>query len=114
MENFDGIGQWRDVDAGQPVDAGGQLMTGEKFKTPLELINILADSRRDDFLHCISEKMLTYALGRGVDVNDHAVLDEMVDHLDADPRFSNLVLQIVQSTPFQMRRGEGDPTTQPK
>jgi hypothetical protein len=111
MENFDGIGQWRDQDAGQPVDAGGELLTGEAFKTPLELLQILANSRRDDFLHCLTEKMVTYALGRGVDVYDHAAVDRIADGLADDPRFSNLVLGIVQSVPFQMRRGEGDPTT---
>ena len=114
MENFDGIGEWRDKDGTAPVDSSGQLMTGETFKTPLDLVQILANARRDDYFHCLTEKMITYALGRGVDVYDHAAVDTIVDALGDDPRFSNLVMQIVQSVPFQMRRGEGVPTASAK
>jgi mono/diheme cytochrome c family protein len=107
FENFDGIGQWRDKDGNDPVDSSGTLLTGETFNTGHELIDILATARRDDFVHCMAEKMMTYALGRGVEVYDHAAMNKIVDGVQkSDYRFSSMVLEIVESTPFQMRRGE--------
>jgi mono/diheme cytochrome c family protein len=66
LENFDAIGAWRDKDGEGEIDASGVLTTGENFKGAVELINILAEQKRGDFVHCLTEKVLTYALGRGV------------------------------------------------
>ncbi len=109
LENFDGIGVWRDKENGQPVDATGQLSSGEKFTGPTELRNLLLKEKRADFLRCATEKMLTYALGRGLEYYDRPAVDKITAALDKnDAKFSTLVMEIVNSAPFQMRRGEGD------
>jgi mono/diheme cytochrome c family protein len=108
LENFDAIGKWRDKDGGTPVDASGKLISGEKFNGASELTTILAGKKRDDFFRCLSGKMLTYALGRGLENYDNPATDKMVKELNGNPRFSSLVLDVVNSVPFQMQRGEGE------
>ena len=108
LENFDAIGEWRDKDGGAPVDASGQLISGEKFSGASELTAILAEKKRNDFYRCLSEKMLTYALGRGLENYDRPATDKMVKELKNNPKFSSLVLDVVNSVPFQMQRGEGE------
>jgi hypothetical protein len=90
------------------VNAGGQLVSGEKFNGPVELRRILLTEKKRDFLRCITEKMLTYALGRGLEYYDKPTIDKIVAATEKDPKFSNLVIEVVKSVPFQMRRGEGD------
>ena len=108
LENFDGIGAWRDTDGDSPIEPAGTLMTGESFNNCQEMLAVLAKSRQEDFIHCLSEKMLTYALGRGVEVYDHPALDQIVAGVKAgDFKFSSLIEQVVMSPPFQNRRGEG-------
>ena len=107
LENFDAIGKWRETDGSAKVDAAGRLKTGEEFKDAEELAEILVDHRRDDYLHCLAEKMLTYALGRGVEPFDRPAVEKIVSNLQADDcRMQTLVQQIVDSLPFQMQRGE--------
>jgi len=107
LENFDAIGAWRELDRKEPIDAAGELMTGEKFEGPLELTRILSEEKREQYLRCLAEKMLTYALGRGVESHDRCAVREIVAALEKnDGKFSALVLAITQSAPFQMRRGE--------
>lgn len=110
LENFDAIGDYRKVDANKlPIDSTGTLITGETFDGAIGLSEVLSTSRREDFLYCFSEKMLTYGLGRGVDYYDRAALDEIVDKIQKqDERFSSLIGAIVQSTPFQMQRTDAD------
>jgi hypothetical protein len=108
LEQFDGIGARREQDEGAPIDPTGQLVSGEKFQGPAELRTILLTKKKPDFLRCISEKTLTYALGRGLEFYDRTAIEKIADSLDKDPKFSNLVLEVVNSVPFQMRRGEGD------
>ena len=108
LEQFDGIGGWRDKDGGTLIDPKGQLASGEDFKGPTELRDILLTKKRAGFLRCVSEKMLTYALGRGMEFYDRTAIEKISGALDKDPKFSTLVLGIVKSVPFQMRRGEGD------
>jgi hypothetical protein len=109
LENFDGIGGWRDKDGTNAIDPGGVLVSGEKFKGPVELQRVLLGRKRGDFLRCVSEKMLTYALGRGMEFYDRAAIQKIVAGLETnDAKFSALVLGVVNSVPFQMRRGEGD------
>jgi hypothetical protein len=108
LENFDAIGQWRDKDGDDKVDPSGQLATGETFAGAVELENILAAQRRDEFLECLTEKMLTYAIGRGVEPYDHPALDQIKAAMEKnDLKFSTMIMEIVKSVPFQMRRGEG-------
>lgn len=103
LENFDPIGRWRTKDGEFPVDASGELPSGESFRGPEELVGIL-NRRKEQFGRCLTEKLLTYAIGRGVEYYDRCAVDEILNQLEEDDRFSALVLQIVKSTPFQMRR----------
>ncbi len=70
LENFNALGRWRDKERGKPVDASGQLLTGESFRTVRELKHILATQRHLDYYRCLTEKLLTYALGRGLEYDD--------------------------------------------
>jgi hypothetical protein len=107
LENFDAIGAWRTRDGKFAVDASGDLPDGAKFSGPAELKKVLVTARRDDFIRCFTEKMVTYALGRGVEYSDRCAIDRMTKALaDKEYRMSALVLQIIQSDPFQKRRGQ--------
>ncbi len=106
LENFDGIGRWRTSDNNLPVEAGGTLSTGETFKTPAELKVILLGKKRQ-FVRSLSEKMLTFALGRGLEYYDKPTVEDVVRAVEKnDYRFSALVVAIVQSDAFQKRRGK--------
>ncbi|HWA08397.1 MAG TPA: DUF1592 domain-containing protein [Opitutaceae bacterium] len=110
LENFDAIGAWRDKDGEAAIDPAGKLTSGDTFGGAAELTKLLATKRRAEFLHCLAEKMLTYALGRGVEYYDRPALDSIVKGLEADQfKFSGLVLETVKSFPFEMRRGENPP-----
>ena len=107
LENYDAVGSWRRYDGNFPVDSSGTLPDGRSFRTPAELKAILR-SDRDDFSRCLTEKMLTYALGRGLESYDRSAVDAICAQLaENDYRFSTLVLEIVKSQPFRMRRGDG-------
>ena len=107
LENFDAIGRWRDADAGSPIDSSGELNTGDQFDGPLELSEILAGSRQDLFIRNLTRTMLTYALGRGLEHYDKCAVKEITAHVKAnDHRFTALIEGIINSVPFQMRRGE--------
>jgi len=106
MENFDAIGRWRDQDAGQPLDTSGELPGGATFRGPVELARVLRQ-QQCQFAECLTEKMLTYALGRGLEFYDRCATDKIVEALKEQQfRFSVLVTEIVRSQPFRMRRGE--------
>lgn len=108
FENFDGVGRWRDQDEGFPIDPAGQLASGERFQGPAELKRLLLTARREEFLRCLAAKLLTYALGRGLEYYDQCAVDAVVEAARrGDHRFSALVLGVVNSVPFQYRRGEG-------
>ena len=108
LENFDAIGQWRTQDGTFPIDASGQLTNGQKFSGPAELTDVLA-KQPQAFAGAITEKMLTYALGRGLEPYDRPTVKAIVANLAQNEyRFSSLVLGIVNSLPFQER------TAQPK
>jgi hypothetical protein len=105
LENFNAMGMWRDVDAKQPIDPAGQLITGETFADIRELKRILTHERRLDYYRCLTEKMLTYALGRGLEYYDVQAVDEIVARLEKDQgRFSILLTGIIESVPFQKQR----------
>ncbi len=110
FENFDAIGRWRDLDGKDPIDPAGELVSGEKFAGPDGLMRILAGSRRAEFLHCLAEKLLTYALGRGLEYYDQPAVKKILVHMEKQgSTFASLVQGIVDSVPFQYRRGDGDP-----
>ncbi len=107
FENFDGVGRWRDQDQGFPVDPAGQLASGEAFQGPTDLKRLLLTAKRDDFLRCFASKLLTYALGRGLEYYDDCAVEGVVATARRGQyRFSAVVLGVVQSVPFQFRRGE--------
>ena len=100
LENFDAIGRWRESEEGQPIDASGTLPGGVSFRGPSGLRAVLVD-RRERFARCLAEKLLTYALGRGVGPADRCSVDEIVRKLDrGDSRSSALITAIVESPPI--------------
>jgi len=106
FENFDAVGRWRDKDGDGSIDPSGELPGGQKFAGPAELKQLLLQ-RKDDFTRCIAEKMLTYALGRGLEYYDRPTVNRIVKAVgENDYRFSALVSEIVRSEPFVNRRGE--------
>lgn len=106
LENFNAMGRWREKDLGEPLGpAAGKLITGEKFENVQELKQVLVTARRDDFYRCLTEKLMTYALGRGPQPCDILTVDALVEDLrKSDGRFSSLITGIVESTPFQRRQ----------
>jgi Protein of unknown function (DUF1592)/Protein of unknown function (DUF1588)/Protein of unknown function (DUF1587)/Protein of unknown function (DUF1585)/Protein of unknown function (DUF1595) len=105
LENFNALGMWRDKERAQPIDASGKLITGEAFHDVRDLKRILKERHRLDFYRCVTEKLLTYALGRGLDYNDVETVDRIVERLDRDGgRFSALLMGVIESAPFQKRR----------
>jgi mono/diheme cytochrome c family protein len=107
LENYDAIGRWRTKEGEFTVDSSGEFPGGQKFKGPAELIAILK-TRKQEFTRTLTEKMLTYALGRGLEPHDNCNVNEVAGAIARDGyRFSALVNQVVQSEPFRMRRGDG-------
>ncbi len=105
FENFNAIGAWRDKDGEAAIEAGGELASGDKFGGASDLSGLLASKRGDDFRRCLAEKMLTYALGRGVEYYDRPAVQQIMEALRrGDDRFSSLILAVAQSLPFQHRR----------
>jgi hypothetical protein len=103
MENFDGIGRWRDKEDGLPIDASGTLFTGAKVDGVAALRREMA-AHPDVFAGVLTEKMLTYALGRGIAYYDMPAVRKIVrDAKASNYRFSSIVLGIARSVPFQMK-----------
>ena len=104
FENYDAIGAWRDQDQGKPVDSAAELPDGKKFNGPIELKKILKE-KKGEFLEGFTEKVLTYALGRGVEPYDGPVVKSIADTVaKKDYKFSALILEIVKSYPFMYRQ----------
>jgi len=104
LENFNAIGSWRAEDGKFPVDSTGVLPGGRTFHGPAELKALLLKDGRDAFAAEMAEKLLTYALGRGLERYDRPALAAIQSSLAAnDYRFSKLVNEIVNSLPFRMR-----------
>jgi len=119
LETYNALGQWRDSDLGKPIETAGQLITGEKFADVRELQRVIANQRRSDFYRCVTEKLLTYALGRGIEYYDAPTVDRLVSDLETSGgKLRGLVQEIVASPAFQQRRGDGPQpsatATQPK
>lgn len=106
LENYDAIGRWRSKDGKFDLDVSGTFPTGKSFSTPAEMRTLLKEDT-PQFARCITEKMLTYSLGRGLERYDKRAVDEIVAKMaKANYPFQSLVFEIVDSLPFQMRRGE--------
>lgn len=104
LENFDAIGSWRTMDGKFPVDSSGVLPDGRTFKGPQEL-KVIIRADRNDFTEGVTDKLLTYALGRGLERYDRLVVRQIAKRVAANEyKFSSLVLEIVNSLPFQYRR----------
>lgn len=105
MENFNALGMWRDTEAHQPIDPAGKLSTGEKFADVRQLKHVLSHERHLDVYRCLTEKLLTYALGRGLEYYDIQTVDSIVDRLEQEKgRMSVLMTSVIESTPFQKMR----------
>jgi hypothetical protein len=108
LENYTALGVWREEEKGQKIDTAGQLMTGEKFENAKELSLILATARKDDFYRAITEKMMTYAIGRGIEYFDSPTINRIITNADkSGGTLLQIVYGIVESAPFQKRRGDG-------
>ena len=106
FENYDAIGRFRTKEGELPIDPSGSLPNGQKFKGPQELKKILLE-KKDLFSRCLTEKMLTYALGRGLDYYDKPAVDQTLAALAKnDYRFITMVVEIAKSEPFRLRRGK--------
>ncbi|MDF1850069.1 MAG: DUF1592 domain-containing protein [Verrucomicrobiales bacterium] len=109
LENFNPVGLWRDTYKGQPIDASGKLMTGEQFGSAQELSQILATKRYRDFHRALAEKLLTFAAGRGIEYYDAPTIDKILDDIETHgATLREIVYGVVESAPFQKRRGDGD------
>jgi hypothetical protein len=105
LENFNALGMWRESERGVPIDAGGKLITGETFNDIRDVKKALVSRHRLDFYRCLSEKLMIYALGRGLEYYDVGTVDNIVEALDKDEgRFSTLLSGVIHSAPFQRTR----------
>ena len=106
LDHFDAVGKWREADAGTAVDASGTLPDGSTFQG-LDGLRTLLDSRREQFVATVTEKLLAYALGRGLEAYDMPAVRKVVRDASGDGhRWSSIVLGIVDSVPFRMKRAE--------
>ena len=105
------MSMWREKERNQTIDAAGTLISGESFTSVSQLKRILATEHRTDFYHCLTEKLLTYALGRGPEYYDVETTDQIVQRLEReDGRFSALLMGVIESAPFQKMRLQSNPT----
>ena len=129
MENYNAIGQWRDMERSvakgqnqrdadqrdavkQAIDASGKLMSGESFSGAEELAEILAANRKEDFYRCLTEKIMTFGLGRGMTYRDTTAIDQIIARTQKeDGKMKSLYKAIITSVPFTHRRKDvAEPT----
>ena len=104
FENFNALGHFREKERGQAIDVGGKLLSGETFEG-VRLKRVLKDEHRGDFYRCLTEKLMTYALGRGLESSDVEAVDRVVAQLEKENgKFSALLSGVIDSAPFQKRR----------
>jgi mono/diheme cytochrome c family protein len=107
LDNYDASGAWRDTEDGKPIDVSAKLPDGKAFRGAAELKAIIM-ARNDEFVRCLVERMLTYALGRGVEPSDAPVVDRIAAAVAKDKyRISTLVVEVVKSYPFRYRQKDG-------
>ena len=108
LENFDAIGKWRTTDDGLPVDSRGELPDGTVLAGPAGLRDVLVGKDKE-FVRTVIQKLLTYALGRGIEYYDQPAVRQIARQAEPDDyRWSSVILGIVKSTPFQMRTQDHD------
>jgi hypothetical protein len=106
LENFDAIGRWRELDAGKNIDSSGGLPDGSEFIGVSGLEQAVLD-RPELFVRTLAEKLMTYAIGRGIEYDDAPAIRKIVRASREDNyRISRLILEIVNSAPFQMRSSQ--------
>ena len=113
LENFDAVGRWRteDEDSHTAIDASATLPDGSKFGSPAEFRTLLL-KRRGEYTNAVVEKLMTYALGRGLDYHDAPVVRQILREVaPGDYRWSAIIMGIVKSAPFQMRLATGPAVT---
>lgn len=104
LENYDAVGRFRTAENGIKIDSSGELPDGTVVKDAADLRRILGSRYREDFVECLAEKMLTYALGRGLEYYDKCVVDQIAEQMSQrEYRFSALISAIVNSDPFQKK-----------
>ena len=115
LENYDIIGHWRDQENGQKIEPAEKTVTGESLSGIADLRNLFS-ARKEKFYRCVAEKLLTYAIGRGLEPFDAVTVDRITDRVMADNgKFSTLLIAVIESPPFQMRRGDdGEVKTAPR
>ena len=105
FENFNALGMWREQERKQPIETAGKLITGVTFDSVRELKRLLVTKHRMDFYRCLTEKFLTYAVGRGMEYYDAETIDKIVRRLEQENgRSSALLLGVIESAPFQKMR----------
>ena len=107
FENYNAMGIWRDAEKKQPIDASGKLVTGRAFKDARELKQILKTEYKVDVYRCLTEKLMTYALGRGPEYQDVETVDQVVDRIEREGgKLSSILYGLIESSPFQKRRDQ--------
>ena len=105
LENFNALGAWRDTENGQPIVPAGELFTGESFENVAQMKKVLREHHASEFYRCLTQKLLTYALGRGIEYTDEHSIDLIVQDLEkSGGKFSSLLRGVVESAPFQKQR----------
>ena len=105
FEHYDAIGRFREFDNGRAIDASGKLVTGEPLKNAESLRKVISEKKFDEFVRCLTSKMMTYALGRGVTRYDRLFIEKILRDLQKNDYSSQtLILGIIHSTPFQRQR----------
>ena len=105
LENYDAIGRWRDMDGETPIDPSGSLPGGVTFEGPAELKHVFGTVFRDAFVRTVTEKLLTYALGRGLEYYDRTAVRQIArEAKESQFRLADMVVSVTKSMPFQMRR----------
>ncbi len=113
LENFNALGMWRTKERGQDIKVEGELVTGEKLASVDDLRKLLVGQRRADFYRTLTQKFMIYALGRDLDYYDVDAVDQIVDRLEKQHgQFSALLMGVIESAPFQMRREINMPVAQ--
>ena len=104
LENYNAVGLWRTQDRGSDIDASGELPSGEKVRNPGDLIRVLRDNKSEKFLRTLTEKLMVYGIGRGLEYYDRCAIDKILLRASQqDNRFQDLMFEIITSDPFQRK-----------
>lgn len=104
LENYNAVGLWRTQDRGSDIDASGELPSGEKVRNPGDLIRVLRDGKSENFLRTLTEKLMVYGIGRGLEYYDRCAIDKiLLRATQQDNRFQDLLFEIINSDPFQRK-----------